>query len=171
VKLLGASIIIISSTGIGISIGQAHEKMTNELKELLLASNIIKGQLRYAVTELTEIMEQCGEKTEGVISDFINQIAARLQGQQTRVFSDIWLEALSYLQENSHLTTDHIHMVGELGCLLGYMDVSSQLANIEIWENNLTYEYEKQRERAQHINKVSGTLGILGGILIVILII
>jgi stage III sporulation protein AB len=161
---------MVSSTGIGISICRGYEQMTGELKELISFSGIVKGQLRYAMTELTEIMEEGQGKTTGVISEFLHIIADRLHREEKEGFTDIWKEGLIYLREYGHLTDIQLDMVKKLGTILGYMDASAQVVNIEIWEKNLLYEYEKQREHTERIKKVACSLGILGGMLILIIL-
>jgi stage III sporulation protein AB len=169
IKLTAACLVIAASAGIGRSIGRMYDKMTDELKELILFAGIMKGQLRYAITEIVEILEQSAEKTHGVIAGFLKYMVDILNRDKGRSFAYIWNEGIIYLKTHSHLNEEQINMVCELGQLICYMDVEGQIANIELWEKNMCYEYERQRERTNRINKVACSLGILGGILIVII--
>ena len=69
------------------------------------------------------------------------------------------------------MSEDLICQVEELGKWLCYMDVDTQLKNLRLWEKNMEAEYEEQQMKARQINKVSRSLGLLGGILLVILIV
>lgn len=72
--------------------------------------------------------------------------------------------------EHSYLTDTQIGAVKELGKWLCYMDVDMQIRNLKLWEQNMQAEYEEQKNRARRINKVSRSLGLLGGIFLIILI-
>ena len=74
------------------------------------------------------------------------------------------------LMEHSYLTDTQIGAVKELGKWLCYMDVDMQIRNLKLWEQNMQAEYEEQKDRARRINKVSRSLGLLGGIFLIILI-
>ena len=170
IKILGAVLIITSSCGIGAFVGTFQNKRTGDIKELILFAGIIKGCLTYTASEVADIIEQGAKKTNGAVSRWLFCIADRLSDEKKDTFENIWLECMETLINESYLSGEVLSQAAELGKWLCYMDADSQIKNIAVWEKNIESEYEKQQKKAAQINKVSRSLGLLGGIFLVILI-
>lgn len=169
-KILGAVLVIAASFGIGMSIGALQNNQAKDLKELLLFAGIIKGNLTYNASEITEIIEQGARKTKGAVSVWLEAVSDGLSSEKRRSFENIWSDSIEILKEESYLSKEQIGQVSELGKWLCYMDADAQVKNIMLWERSITDEYEEQKRLARQINRVAGSLGLLGGILLVILI-
>ncbi len=64
-KLLGAALVIISSTGLGFYMAAQwteHLKTVERLKKMIL---LLKGEIVYANSPLTEAFERTGKRQEG----------------------------------------------------------------------------------------------------------
>lgn len=171
IKIAGAILVIAASFGIGTTIGMYQTRRTEDIHDLLLLIGIINGNLAYSATEITDIIEQGAKKTKGGVSVWLADILDRLTMDYNETFEDKWLKSIPILARNSYLSESLICQVEELGKWLCYMDVDTQLKNLRLWEKNMEAEYEEQQMKARQINKVSRSLGLLGGILLVILIV
>ncbi len=170
IKLIGAVLIIVSSAGIGVFVGAFERNRTKDIRELIKLSGIIKGSLTYTCPEIADILEQGASKTNGAVSLWLSEISDRLSGERNETFFDIWESSAWVLKNESYLSGEVIAHVLELGKWLCYMDTDTQIENILLWENDMNVYYERQQKKAEQINKVSGFLGLLGGILLVVLI-
>ena len=56
------------------------------------------------------------------------------------------------------------------GTILGDMDVEAQVSRMNLIENIVEDRYEKERSRNGGIRRLSGSLGLLGGLFIVIML-
>lgn len=168
-KIIASAVIIVSSTGIGFYIERYLQKELKEIEGILLFTNILKGQLEYAVAMLSEIMEQAGEKIDGIVGMWLMQIWEMMQRDHVEDFQSIWNESISFLRTGSHLNNRILERVGELGTLLGYMDLHTQLSNICVWEKNMLFEYDSLKARTGSYGRLAKSMGFFGGILLVIL--
>ncbi len=170
IRVLGAAFIIVASGGIGAYIGSFQNNRTKDIKELIIFAGIIKGGLTYTAPEVAEIIEQGAKKTKGACSLWLYGILDRLSGERRDSFENIWQESTKILREESYLSEEVIGMASELGKWLCYMDADMQIKNIMLWEKSIEAEYNAQQKKADRINKISGALGVLAGILLVVLI-
>ena len=111
------------------------------------------------------------DKAGGRIGDWLAGLALQFRTEEyASSFEQIWTGSIESLMEYSYLTDVQIGAVKELGKWLCYMDIDMQIRNLKLWEQNMQTEYEEQKDRAHRINKVSRSLGLLGGIFLIILI-
>lgn len=60
--------------------------------------------------------------------------------------------------------------VDRLGKIMGDMDVEAQLSRINLVEDIITDRYQRERARSSGIKRLANSLGLLGGVFIVILL-
>ena len=166
IKILGMLLVVTASYGIGKTIGVYQNRRVEDIYELL-----IFVRLAYSASEITEIIREGSDKAGGRIGDWLAGLALQFRTEEyASSFEQIWTGSIGSLMEYSYLTDAQIGAVKELGKWLCYMDIDMQIRNLKLWEQNMRTEYEEQKDRAHRINKVSRSLGLLGGIFLIILI-
>ncbi|MGN0394546.1 MAG: stage III sporulation protein AB [Coprococcus sp.] len=170
-KIAGGILILIASGSIGHAIGRNQEVLASELSELLIMINLIKSELRYAVNELPEAFSDMAPRLNGAVGTWCEYMAVQLSQRQELSFEEIWNNGICRLDEFSRLKDKHIQYVEKLGKMLGYMDVEAQLAQLMLLESEIQHEYENEREKTGQIKKLAGSLGILGGLFLIIIMI
>lgn len=171
IKIFGMLLVLTASYGIGKTIGTYQNRCVEDLYELLIFVRMVNGHLSYSAAEITEIIREGAEKAGGRIGEWLLRLDARFQMEEyTASFEQIWTGSMDHLSEYSYLTETQIREVRELGKWLCYMDTDMQIRNLKLWEQNMQAEYEEQKDKARRINKVSRSLGLLGGIFLIILI-
>lgn len=169
--IVGAVLIIWTCSGIGIMISNHYTVMTEELENLLKSSCIIRGEIKYAISELSEVFINASAKTGGSISAWLYELGCEMEKSNDKSFDDIWKEKISYLSKTGNLNKKQLDMATNLGQILGYLDVESQINGLMIWEDNVRFEYENMRDRLSQIKKLSTMLGFCAGVIIVIILI
>lgn len=154
---------------IGHTIGVYHETMTKELKDMVMVSGMVRGELKYALSPLSDVFLNVSKRTSGTISKWLKVLAERTGEKSMDSFLTIWEECMKMLETESRLNEKQLSQIYELGGILGYLDVESQLNSLSLWEERLRYEYEYQREKSANVKKTANSLGILGGIFLVII--
>lgn len=168
-KSIWAFIMIWASYEVGHTIGYYHERMTCELKDMVMLSGMIKGELKYALSPLCDVFGNASKRTSGVVSRWLKALSEKTGENSMDSFLSIWEECMKILEAESRLNDKQLKQMNELGNILGYLDVESQLNNLALWEERIRYEYEYQREKTGSVKKTARSLGILGGIFLVII--
>ena len=171
IKILGMLLVVTASYGIGKTIGVYQNRRVEDIYELLIFVRMANGHLAYSASAITEIIREGSDKAGGRIGDWLAGLAFQFRTEEyASSFEQIWTGSIGSLMEYSYLTDAQIGAVKELGKWLCYMDIDMQIRNLKLWEQNMRTEYEEQKDRAHRINKVSRSLGLLGGIFLIILI-
>ena len=169
--ILGAILVIWTCSGTGIYISNHYTNMANELMSLLQAANIIRGEIKYAASELPEVFAHAADRSCGSIKMWLVNLSDKTLKCHDRSFMEIWEAEMQTLKRYSSLNEKQLGNVHELGNVLGYLDVASQLNGLSLWEENVRFEYEVLRDKLVHIKKMATLLGFLTGIIIVIIFI
>lgn len=158
-----------ASYSIGHTIGYYHEIMTGELKDMVMLSGMVKGELKYALSPLSDVFANVSKRTTGAVANWLTALSVRTGENSMESFLSIWEECMQILEAESRLNDKQLNQIHELGGILGYLDVESQLNSLSLWEERIRYEYEYQREKSVNVKKTANSLGILGGIFLVII--
>lgn len=169
IKLLGGVIIITASCGIGQTIAYNQEMLARELAELLSMIRLVKSELKYAVNDLPEAFADMAPRLDGAIGSFCNNMAELLNSNHIISFQDAWGRSMDKLKAESRFGSTYMEHVSRLGSIIGYMDVDGQIMRLELLEDMIEHDYKKEREKTKQTKKLSGSLGIFGGLFLVIL--
>lgn len=169
--IIGSIIIIWTCSSIGICVSNHYATMTKELSSLLQVGSIIKGEIKYAVSELAEVFLHAADRSEGSIEVWLRDLGNELEQKHDKGFDEIWCDKMIDLGRYSSLDGKQLDMVNNLGHVLGFLDVEAQINSLTIWEENIRYEYENMRDRLKQIRKLATMLGFLSGVIIVIILI
>lgn len=171
IKMAGCFLIVYASFAAGHAVGQTHVRMVREMEELLLFTQMIKSRIAYAGCELPEIMSDCEERLNGSLRIWIGRLCCLLAETPERRFSETWKESVTVLEDISALRPDVLGEVDRLGSVLGDMDVESQLAQIALIEGAIEERYRRETSKSDGIRRLSSSLGILGGLFIVLVLV
>lgn len=168
-KCIWAAGMIWTSYCIGHTVGKYHETMTEELHCMVMVASMIRGELKYALSPLCDVFDNLSHRTTGAVSDWLKSLSERTGENSDASFLLIWEDCIDRLEKESRFNEKQICQIRELGGILGYLDVEAQLSGLSLWEEEMQYEYECQREKTAGIKKTAHSLGILGGIFLVII--
>ncbi len=169
IKIAGGILVLTASAGIGQTIGRNQVILVNELEELLSMLRLIKSELRYAINELPEAFADMAPRLKGSIGELCSGMAQLLENGYGLSFQEAWNISMRRLKEESRLEKKHLLYIEKLGGILGHMDVDAQIAQLELLEHAIEHEYESEREKTCQIKKLAGSLGILGGLFLIII--
>ncbi|WP_313071674.1 stage III sporulation protein AB [Lacrimispora sp.] len=167
-KLLGAALVIISSTGLGFYMAAQwteHLKTVERLKKMIL---LLKGEIVYANSPLTEAFERTGKKAGGGMGDLFVAVAERLIKQQAEPFFTVWQEEIDNLPKEVCLSKEDKQNLKGLGEHLGYLDMDMQERNILLYLEQLDLTIGYLRKHKQEKSRLYSTLGIMGGLFLTI---
>ena len=97
-------------------------------------------------------------------------VAEMSEKNRDRPFAELWTDSLAMLRLDSALSLEVLADVDRLGKIMGDMDVEAQLSRINLVEDIITDRYQRERARSSGIKRLANSLGLLGGVFIVILL-
>ena len=152
-KLIGCVLILIGSTGLGLAKGQELHMHLKELEVVKQIFYFIRSELQYTKAPFEEVFQKIGSKTQGEYGIWLLRIADDLKKKSEQNFTEIWKTSVEEYLENSKLKN------------LGYVET------IELFIEQLEYKIKNTREEYQTKRKLCQSLGIMGGVFLVILLI
>lgn len=168
-KITGCLLVIYASFMTGHAVAGYHSRMVKEMEEMLHFIQIIKSQIVYEGTELPELLEKCELRAGGVMKIWIHSLTEKLAENRDKPFAGLWRESMTVLADLSAVRPDVLAEMERLGDILGDMDVEAQISRITLVENVLADKYERERARDGGIRRLAHSLGLLGGLFIVIM--
>lgn len=163
-KLIGSLFILIACSGIGVSKAQELKKHLDELEEVKKIFYLLRGELQYTHAPFAEVFEKLAQKTTGVYRKWLLQLTARLQEKRTGSFWEIWCESVQMDLQDSCMKTEEKEELKNAGKNLEYIE------SINLYIEQLEYKIAHTREGYQAKSKLCRSMGIMGGIFLVILL-
>ena len=157
-KLLGYLTIMIGCTAFGIESGKEIYLRRKELEELHKFFMLFQLELRFLKLPVKEILLKLVNKVDSCFKEWVEEI---IRGDD---FEECWINAINIHFKNSHLTSEERNELKQLGKNMGSPEaISLYLSGLELSIQN-TREEEKEKK------KLYRSMGIMGGIFLVILL-
>ena len=157
-KLLGYLSIMIGCTVFGIESGKEIYLRRKELEELHKFFMLFQLELRLLKTPVKEILLKLVNKVDLCFKEWVEEI---IRGDD---FEECWINAINTHFKESYLTSEERNELKQLGKNMGCPEaISLYLSGLELLIQN-TREEEKEKK------KLYRSMGIMGGIFLVILL-
>lgn len=170
-KIVGAVMILASATGIGISCSMDLKKHCTELRMLKQMIYMLRGEIKYTKTPLPEAFAHIAGRLPEPFCTFLGQTADKMGSLDGRTFQELWKEQIRDCLGGSHLTKEDREQLETLGEVLGYLDLEMQLSAIDLYLEKLELGIQKAQEALVTKQKLYQSLGVAGGIFLIILLI
>ncbi|MCI8599173.1 MAG: hypothetical protein HFJ10_12170 [Lachnospiraceae bacterium] len=170
-KIMGALMILASATGIGVSCSMDLKKYCMELRLLKQLLYMLRGEIKYTKTPLAEAFERIAVRLPEPFSTFLRQTAQEMENLDGRTFGELWREQIRTGLPGTHLKKDDKEQLGALGEVLGYLDLEMQVSSIELYLEQLEISIRSAQDAITAKQKLYQSLGVAGGIFLVILLV
>lgn len=171
IKLLGALLILLCGTAVGFLQAAKYTDRTKELRSLIHALQRLQTEINYGHTPLPEAFTVTAATTSQPIQQLFIVTSQLLQGQQELSLQEAWTEAIERCWANTSLRDREKEVLLRMGTVLGMSDSEDQQKHIQLAQLQLKAEEEVAREEQDKFVKMWRSLGALGSILIVILMV
>ena len=169
-KLAGACLILCSAAGIGASYSGDLKRRVRELRVIKQMMYMLQGEIRYAHLPLPEAFTHVSVRLPAPFGLFLSGIADELKKADGRTLSELWkAEEQTYIKK-LHLTRTDLEQLETLGEVLGYLDTEMQLAAIRLYLEQLEQSLAEAQEQMGSRQRLYQSLGIAGGVVLVILL-
>ncbi len=169
-KFIGALLFITTSSWIGFDLSKQLSRRTIQIRQLIQSIQLLETEMSYSQLTLQHTFQIISKKTDPPISLFYKKLAEDMEGIVTD-FITVWDEAITYLQQSSDLKQRELEVLKQFGRNLGQHTFTEQQKHIVLTIHHLQHELKEANERRQQYEKMTKSLGVLIGILIVLLLI
>lgn len=168
-KFIGLIIIMISGAGLGFSGSRALSEGLRAREMLLRMVILLKGEIRYGNASLIDAMTGAAVKLPGIYGSFLRKTAKELEMRGGSSPGEIFRRnAESYFREIK-LPEEEKEKLYSLGEHLGYLDLTMQMKQLELFEKDVEESIEIRKRELPEQKKVYRSLGILFGFFLVVL--
>lgn len=168
-KLIGSLFVILACTGGGFLIAQGYSNRTKEIRQLQNIITYIETEIIYGQTPLITIMTNISEREQGQLAKIFANIAESMQKNEG-TFAEAWQTAFEQMVSDTSLKASEVQVMQQLGKIMGRSDRANQQKYLRVALSHLQTEEQDAHELQKKYEKLSRTLGILTGILIVLLL-
>jgi len=165
IKLVLLILIIVASSMMGILFSQKYINRVKQLKNFKIALNILKTKMQYTYAPLPDIFLDISKSITGQVGVLFLEACKQMK---TKNATQSFNEAVD--TTNMDVTKQDKEAMKNLGKMLGATDIVGQINEIELTENFINKQIELAEEEKQKNAKLYKTLGVLGGIAIVIIL-
>ncbi|WP_284679190.1 stage III sporulation protein SpoIIIAB [Aceticella autotrophica] len=170
IKIIGMIMILISSTLIGYIISLRYSLRRWTLKCLISSLNMLKTEISYSKTPLSEAFEKISEVSDSSIRFLFSNTAKILNLNEGYTAGEALEISLSKWKDNN-FNKDDIEIIKSLGYGLGNSDGYNQENNLELALELLKKQLADAEELGKKNERLYRNLGFLIGVVIVILFI
>ena len=170
-KLLGCIMVLFSSGFLGYVLSTDCKKRPRQLRELQSMLQIFENQISYLSDVLIEAFGRICSSSNGETGIFFSNTVERLQSGRNVSAAQAWEEAVRENIRKTSLNKEDEEILVSFGKLLGSSDLEGQIKNIRLTLSQLKLQEQKAEESRTKNEGMYRSLGILGGIAVVIVLI
>lgn len=170
-KLIGCGLVILSSAGIGIYFSVQLKARIEELIELKKILLLLRGNIRYASTPLTEALYSISLRHTGELRAFLDYVCEQMEQMRGKTIDQIWKEGVELTLKSLALNKQDKQDLISFGTNLGYLDKEMQLSSIDYYVATLETEIEEASKTSKEKSYLYNSLGLMAGIFVTIVLI
>lgn len=171
IKLLGAVLILFAGTAIGFVQASFYVNRSKQLRQLIHALQRLETEIDYGQTELPTALIKSSEGIEQPVSRLFTLTAELLTAEQELSMNEAWQQAIHQVWDVTSLRAREKEVLLRMGSVLGMSNAEDQLKHLQLAQIQLKSEEALAREEQQRYANMWRSLGTLGAILIVILMV
>ncbi len=169
-KIIGAILVFISSSLLGLQNALKIKFHINDLKKICMALNILESEIEFGALTLYEAAKNISGNSNSFVHEIFSQIAKQLE-KKSNCAKNIWIDSINSVSQNIYIDSDDILTLNSFANVISNIDRQLQLKSLQ----TIIYQLEKKiallETKYQNEKKLYCNLGILFGILIVIIFI
>ena len=151
--------------------GRREQLRMQQLGELIRSMEFLKGEISFARTTLPEAMEQLSKRVVWPFQTLFGRLALELKKHPGTGFDDILRTTLETEKGNWDLLPEDVDNFYQACCNLGYLDKEMQIHILERYIKEQEKNVEQLAKEVPQKMKLYRSLGVLGGVFLVIVLI
>lgn len=164
VRLIGACIIIFACGGIGFSKSAKLQSHLNDLEEVKKIIHFIGSEINYTRAPFSDVFEKVSKKIKNPYQMWLEKLCNKLNDRTSNSFWSIWKESIDENLKDTYLKQEDLEELKTFGKNLEYAE------GLKLYLEQLDYKIKNIREEYTAKQKLYRSLGIMGGVFLVILL-
>lgn len=160
----------IFSTMLGMLCASRLKSRILELKRLERMAMLIRQEIAYGRIPLPDIFDRLGRRIEQPQADFLKALAGELREHGDTCFSDIFSRQADTRLGTGNLRREDLDSLKGMGTYLGYLDRDTQIHTLDMYLRDTEKKIQELSEQYPEKSKICRTLGVMGGIFLVVLL-
>ena len=169
VRIIGMALAFGAAALAGIYCGNVDGYRVKDLADMKKALAILKSEIEFAHTPLPEALVSIGERMGGPVGGMFLMLSQRLGKARGTDAATLWEECVRHFAPQTYFNKEDTAQVIAFGRVLGYLDKGMQMANIAITADYITEKMAQINETRLKNKRMFQSLGVLGGLLVVII--
>lgn len=169
-KWLGALLIIVAASWAGYAAALKYRERTRQVRQLKVALQTLEAEIVYSLTPLNEAAEKIAAMITFPVSEFFFTFSNKLSEGNASV-PEAWNASLNEIKPLMCLEKNELEILKQFGATLGQHDREHQQKQIRLALLHLEKEEAEAKDEQLKYEKMTKSLGLLGGLLIVIMLI
>jgi len=169
VKLIGSIIILFSASMVGWHMGRYYALRPLQLRTLLIALQMLETEIVYGATTLHKAFIKIGYRVSGEVGKIFLSSADLLVAEDAEPTQVCWQKAIERHWSQSAMRKTEKDILLNLGFVLGSSDRQDQQKHLRLAMTHLRGVEEEARLEQGKYENMFKSLGFLGGLLVVIL--
>lgn len=169
IELIGSALILVSSTLIGTYYSQLYKRRTSDLCALKKALIILRGEINYSLSPMPDALDNVSRRFDHEISVFFKSVSEELKKNSGKTLTEVWKKKAEEELNKTFLNKTDIYNVMSFSENLGYLDKEMQNNNINLLIDQVNQEIKASVNNDNKYSKLYRSLGVLGGILVVVI--
>lgn len=170
-KWLGSLLVLICSAGLGAAGSVDVKRHCMELRLLKQAVYMLRGEIKYSKAPLPEAFGVLAKRISPPFSLFFQNLEEELNKREGRSLQELWRVEIEKSLKQSMLRKEEKKKLEQLGEGLGYLDLEMQLSTMDLYLEQLEEDIKRAQEELHTKQKLYQSLGVAGGIFLVILLV
>lgn len=151
---------------LGRNLSNQYQTRVNNLKEMRGSLNMLQTKIKYTYMPLPDIFEEIANSCSLAVASIFSKAKEKMQ----RVTAgQAWEEAVEEAKDTEFKQEDK-NTIKSLAKLLGKTDIDGQISEIKLVQVFLETQIQKAEEECQKNQKLYKTLGVVGGLGMVIIL-
>lgn len=167
-KIIGAILILIATTWVGFEFAKRLSERPRQLRQLKVALQSLEAEIMYGLTPLAEASLNIAKQMPQPLSSFFSIFAEKLRNADGSAH-EAWNESLKDTWHLTSLCNGEYEVMSQFGSTLGQSDRQQQQKQIRLALTHLEREEGDAIQSQSRYEKMLKSLGFLGGLLVVIL--
>ena len=169
IKTIGAVLVLTSATAIGSLLAMQIKEQEHWLRDIKGALFLLMGDLEYHQRPLPEALKQTGMRHEGRMKEFFLTTAAELEKKEGKRLGAIWKSQAESALKHAPLKKEQKEEFSEIGIYFAEADSKVRKNAVEFYFARLEEEIVSLRENEKDKAYLYRTMGMLGGIFLLLL--
>lgn len=170
-KIVGCIIVILSTTLIGLKKAEEWDVKYEEIKYFRQILLRLESEIRCAKVCLSDVFRNVSKNLRDPYDTWFQQMSMRLEQKKEGGFIRIWSDTIDIYLKEVNISEKQKNQIKELGNYLGSLDISMQMKQIQLVNEQLELAMQELRDELEGKKKICRCLGVMSGIFIAILLI